>query len=237
MQAFYNLRTGAKFAIGFGTCVLILLITGAVALQQMGKVAQKARDLAERQLITAIAFGELDANLQRMRTRERRHMQTVYNRADLPAAEQAVEKDRRSVEESIQKLEASQLDAEARQLLDQFKAAWQEYLPLHQRLLQLNREGKAAEATRLMDGEMRTLVRTRMDPAVDRFRQYVQQHAQEAQVVVAATYRKAQVGTVTLLVLAATFSTPAGLVYLPLHHEGYPADGTEVAKPARARPA
>ncbi|MDW8103650.1 MAG: methyl-accepting chemotaxis protein [Armatimonadota bacterium] len=210
MRTFYNLRTGTKLAIGFGTCVLILFVAGTTALQQMAHLAQRAHHIAEQQLAIAIAFGELDANLQRMRTRERRHMQAVYNRKDMRAAEEAVTKDRQSVEESIQKLESAQLDREAQQMLSQFKAAWQEYLPLHHQLLQLNRAGKAEEATQLMDGKMRSIVRQRMDPVVEQFRAYVRQRSKEASASVTAAYHTARTRTVTLFVIAMAVATLLG---------------------------
>jgi len=83
MRAFYNLSTSVKLGIGFGTCVLLTVAVGVFSLVQLAKVNQPAREVVEHHLANAIAFGEIDSNMQQVRAREFRHMLAIGNTQEM----------------------------------------------------------------------------------------------------------------------------------------------------------
>jgi methyl-accepting chemotaxis protein len=202
MRAFYNLSTSVKLGIGFGTCVLLTVAVGVFSLVQLAKVNQPAREVVEHHLANAIAFGEIDSNMQQVRAREFRHMLAIGNMQEMQAAEEAARKNIQAVEEAFKQYEASLKQTEDRQTFEELKSAWAEYVALHKQLIQLNRQGKRDEAERFVAEKMRPVLRERIEPLIQKIDEEIAQKSKRAGAVIGEAYQRARLWTGIFVVCA-----------------------------------
>ncbi|MCL6476590.1 MAG: MCP four helix bundle domain-containing protein, partial [Firmicutes bacterium] len=210
MRAFYNLSTSVKLGIGFGTCVLLTVAVGVFSLVQLAKVNQPAREVVEHHLANAIAFGEIDSNMQQLRAREFRHMLAIGNMQEMQATEAAARKNIEAVDETFKQYEASLRGAEDRQTFEELKSAWAEYVVLHHQLIQLNRQGKRDEAERFVAEKMRPVLRERLDPLIHKIDEEIAQKSKRAETVIEETYQRARLWTGIFVVCAVLVSSLFG---------------------------
>jgi len=202
MRAFYNLNTSVKLGIGFGTCVLLTVAVGVFSLVQLAKVNQPAREVVEHHLANAIAFGEIDSNMQQVRAREFRHMLAIGNTQEMQKAEEAARKNIQAVEEAFKQYEASLKGTEGRQTFEELKSAWAQYVALHDQLIQLNTQGKRSEAERFMAEKMRPVLRERIDPLIQKIDEEIAQKSKRAGAVIGEAYQRARLWTGIFVVCA-----------------------------------
>jgi len=175
-------------------------------------VNQPAREVVEHHLANAIAFGEIDSNMQQVRAREFRHMLAIGNTQEMQKAEEAARKNIQAVEEAFQQYEASLKQTEDRQTFEELKSAWAEYVALHKQLIQLNRQGKRDEAERFVAEKMRPVLRERIDPLIRKIDEEIAQKSKRAETVIAATYEKARFWVGLFVVCAVLVASLFGLL-------------------------
>ncbi|GIV20919.1 MAG: chemotaxis protein [Armatimonadota bacterium] len=202
MQRFYNLSTAVKLGVGFGVCALLTAAVGIFNLVQLVKVNQPAREVVRHHLANAIAFGKMDSNMQQVRAREFRHMLAIGDPKEMQAAEEAAQKNIQAIEEAFKQYEASLTSEDNRQTFEELKSAWAEYVKLHEQLIQLNRQGKRAEAARFVAEQMRPVLRERIDPLIQQIDQEVSEKSKRAEAAIMGTYGRARVWTILFVLFA-----------------------------------
>ncbi|MCS6830593.1 MAG: methyl-accepting chemotaxis protein [bacterium] len=203
MHTFRDLSIAAKLSISFGMCVLLTVSAGIFSLTQLKRVVQPAREIAEHHLTSAIIFGRISSNIQQVRAREFRHILAIGNLQEMQAAEEAARKNIQTVEQYFKQYEASLNATDDRQLFEQLKSAWAEYLQLHEQLILLNRQGKRIESERFAAEKMRPLLRERLDPLMQQIDQDISQKSQRAERAIAAAYQRAQAWMVFFIICVA----------------------------------
>ena len=192
MQRFYNLSTALKLGIGFGVCVVLTALVGFFGLTRLERVYQTAREVVQHHLAGAIAFSELDTNIQQIRSRQNRHTLAIGNPQEMQATEEAARKNIQAAEEAFKQYESALSDGENRQKLEELKTAWGEFLTLHEQLIQLNRQGKRAESDRFAAEKLRPLMRERIDPMIEQIRENIQKGSRDAEAAAERTYASAR---------------------------------------------
>ena len=70
MNWFSNLKTGRKLALGFGTCLLLALTVGVVALSRMAQMNRLEKEITEVSLTGIKTLAVADAAMRQVRILE-----------------------------------------------------------------------------------------------------------------------------------------------------------------------
>ncbi len=192
MRRFWNLPTVWKLTIGFGVCTILTVLVGGVALMQMGRINRPAQEIAGRYLPTAAAVGDIASNVYNTRAFQYNHLAKIGDPNQMQKVEEAAREAIEAVNKALGRYESLITSAEERQMLEEFKNAWAEFVKLHEQLIQLDRAGKRDEASRFLVEVLRPVLREKMDPLLESMHQRVEQNAQQAESHIAAAYRAAR---------------------------------------------
>jgi methyl-accepting chemotaxis protein len=153
MRWFYNLRIGTKLLTSFITLSLLAGVIGAVGVVNIRKIAEEDRAMYERITVPVSELLVISTSFQRMRVNVR----------DLVAAKNFEQRNhfsgqikvlRDELETTTASFEKTIITEEARKLFRNLEDARKTYLPLLDRVIQLDLAGKDAEANALLHGDM-----------------------------------------------------------------------------------
>jgi methyl-accepting chemotaxis protein len=156
MNWFSNLKTGRKLALGFGTCLLLALTVGAVALSRMAQMNRLEKEITEVSLTGIKTLAVADAAMRQVRILEYRHVLTD-EAAAMDKIEGLMNAQQERIGAALDDYERSIVDAEDRKNLDTLKGHWERYQTLHQKVLQLGRRNDTRRGAALLNGPMADL--------------------------------------------------------------------------------
>ena len=145
MNWFKNLKTGAKLLVGFGTMIVLLGTTIAIAYNAITAIRDSQRKVFEKQFVGVMAMVELRADLNRQRALLL-EMTLTTNRTEQETRAEEIRSRTRKIDESLQKLaEFYRGNAKFTLKLDELKGTLVVFRQTRETLIKLMFEGKNEE--------------------------------------------------------------------------------------------
>ena len=142
-----------------GTLGLLLALTLAVAgtaLWQLGEMRAVTKEITSNWLIAVERINKMNTATSDLRLAEYEHVLNTDEKA-MAGIEQSMKALLATFDADHQAYEATISTAEERKLHDSFKAEWQRYMAIHERVLASSRANETDTAKALLDGESRKL--------------------------------------------------------------------------------
>ncbi len=153
---FSSMKLKTKLASGFLSILLLMIGLGTLAINRLVVVNDQAKEMSENWLPSVRYTSALNTNTSDFRIAEYGHI--------LSQTEQAMSKHEKIMETLSNDLKKNQAtyellisSAEERQIYDEFKRLWGEYLQEHEKLLAISRQNKTEEAQKLIEGKSREM--------------------------------------------------------------------------------
>lgn len=154
MKWYYNLKIRAKLLTGFGVVLVTMLFLGVFSIEKLQLVSKYVSTMASESMPSIHYASAVESDVSALRRQEFGHV--LFDRKEemdryesqMKDSLSKLAKDRDNLEKLIK------TDRE-KQLFADFNSAWSSYFTLHNRLLELSRAGKKAEAALLIRTEMR----------------------------------------------------------------------------------
>ncbi len=157
MNWFYNLKTARKLALGFGLCLALTLLVGAVAISRMAQMNRKAGLLDAGTSRGMRALVTFSGPMRQFRITEYR---AALNNDPAKFAKDAARlaEMRDQAREGLAAYEAGVSVPEDRANIEALKASWAQYLALHDReLMPALRRADSAREKALLNDTMRDI--------------------------------------------------------------------------------
>ena len=155
MSWFRNLKIGAKLLCVVAVVLGLMTFLGVFAVNELAKVNATSTEMELNWVPSISTLGEIQHHANEVRRAELRHL-LASTEDDMGAQEQKLEhalSEMATVVTSYEKLITSD---EERQLYNEYKTSWVEYLRDTRKVMELNHQRKNAEARQLMQAGQRT---------------------------------------------------------------------------------
>lgn len=145
MKYLGNLRIGARLRVGFGVALLLLLLTGGLAVLQVSRIYGGTQDIAENWLPSVQSLGEIRALANGVR---RASLRSILESDARQKQDQRTQHDAAlsSLSTAMADYEKLVSSHEEQQIVDNMKKAWTTYLGSDKSLLELSESGDAGFA-------------------------------------------------------------------------------------------
>jgi methyl-accepting chemotaxis protein len=149
MAWFNNLKIGKKLGLGFGVVLVLTGVLGVFSIRQISKINANTVDIETSWLPSVRTLGELrnDANLTR------RWESSYFLNSDKAEAQARIDHSIADLHDDEKKYEALISSDEERRIYEEFRSAWDKYIAIKDRVLELSRQGKEKEAQALTMSE------------------------------------------------------------------------------------
>jgi len=209
LSRFQNLKIRTKVTIAFAFTLLVSVSLGGFALQRLGTVNAHAAEVRDSWLPSVEALGDyaLKAMIFRLRG-------AYLMLADTPEKQvneiKATDEAQAAAEKAWAKYEPLVTPGFERQLADEIKAGWTEYVALNRKLADLVRGEDRVGAIEFYNGEMRTVFVSKINEKIAKDVQWNSGEGRKAANAGEAAYVSAQYWIIGALLLAALLSVVAG---------------------------
>ena len=149
MAWFSNLSIGKKLGSGFSLVLVLMAVLGTLSLLQLAKINESTVDIATNWLPSVRTIGQLRFDA----TEVRRWELSYFINSDKAQAEERIEHAQSKVIDAEKEYEPLISSEEERQIYQQFRAEWDKYLAVKDRVLGLAHDGKDKEAKDLSISE------------------------------------------------------------------------------------
>lgn len=146
-----NLTIGKRSALGFGLIGLLVLFLGLFALNQMANMRKESREVDENWLPSIMAISELNMTVMRIRALTLR-MTIAEDVQVVQSTAQRLAQLRGEVAERDAQYVKLLTTAEEKSAYQRFKQAFDQYLPLQQRIVDQVQRGEHDQAIALING-------------------------------------------------------------------------------------
>ncbi|HDR9021722.1 TPA: MCP four helix bundle domain-containing protein [Burkholderia vietnamiensis] len=164
MKYLVNLRIGTRLRVGFGITLLLLMVTGGLAMLQASRIYEGTREIADNWLVSVQTLGEIRALANGVR---RATLRSVLESEASAKNSQRSQHDAAlaSMKAAMASYEKLVSSPEERQLFDSMGKAWSAFLASDAKLLALSESGDAgfAAARSLATGESAMLFAQALD--------------------------------------------------------------------------
>ncbi|HDR8934421.1 TPA: MCP four helix bundle domain-containing protein, partial [Burkholderia vietnamiensis] len=164
MKYLVNLRIGTRLRVGFGITLLLLMVTGGLAMLQASRIYGGTREIADNWLVSVQTLGEIRALANGVR---RATLRSVLESEASAKNSQRSQHDAAlaSMKAAMASYEKLVSSPEERQLFDSLGKAWSAFLASDAKLLALSESGDAGfgAARSLATGESATLFAQALD--------------------------------------------------------------------------
>ncbi len=153
MNGFRDLKTGHKFGLGFGLCLLLALIVGVVAVTRMAHLNALVRLIVTDTMGGTERVSGLNDTVRQTRLYEYQHVNARTDGAKKRAEGEMADE----ITESNKAIQGYSANADApaeREKLNALKSAWGGYLADDRTLLTLSRAHQEGQAMALLNGRM-----------------------------------------------------------------------------------
>lgn len=152
-----NLKIRSKLFILVGMLIVGLIALGMTSLSFMSKINGSSTILAENWLPSTIAAEELNTLTSDYRINEFAHI-VAQDQKSMASYETEMERIKGEIDATFNNYTSNlATDDTDRSMMEDARAAWQEYLSIHDRMITLSRENQTQEAMSLVNGEAKTL--------------------------------------------------------------------------------
>lgn len=146
-----NLTIGKRSALGFGLIGLLVLFLGLFALNQMANMRKESREVDENWLPSIMAISELNMTVMRIRALTLR-MTVAEDAQVVQSTAQRLAQLRGEVAERDAQYVKLLTTAEEKSAYQRFKQAFDQYLPLQQRIVDQVQRGEHDQAIAIING-------------------------------------------------------------------------------------
>ena len=153
MKAFYNLKLANKLLLSFVIVLTLMAGLGGFSVVQLGKVNQKASDLADNWMPSARVLLEIKIILARYRSTELNHLLSESSE-DRAFYEKSMAGIWTELQKSLATYQKISSTAEQKEITAQMLAAMPPYLAVHDKLLALSTAGRDEEARAFVRGDV-----------------------------------------------------------------------------------
>ena len=153
MNAFYNLKTAYKLAIGFGLCLALAVIIGALSMTRMAQMNTISKNILSDSLAGVEALGQFQAASRQVRTREYRHA-LASTPKEMDQAESEITKSEADAQNALKSYQATISDPADKQNWDELQGEWQKYGDMKSALLVLSRKNEFKSCAAMLNGPM-----------------------------------------------------------------------------------
>jgi len=202
MRWFYNQSTKAKLAVGFGTCLALMLAMGVFSISRLGQIDAMSNTIIAGPLAGGIAMGNFNGDMRQFRIYEYRHVMAAGQPALLQDIEGAMSQSLSETEKHLKQYEATIRTEEDRQSFNRLKQSWERYLQLHSKLTELDRQGKRQQAEALINGEMKDIFLGEVVPALEKMLDWNEAYGKKLAAQADRTYRQSRLYIVGVLLVA-----------------------------------
>jgi len=145
MKWFYNLKTGTKLMVSFFTVLAVTAFLGIFSIRNMAEVQKAGAEVANMYLPVTYSLSDINTNTSDFRIAELQHiLSTVKEDMDRYEADMAKQLDNIKRNQSVCE---PLIDAgKEKELYEEFKKLWAEYLAESKKSISLSRENKNEEA-------------------------------------------------------------------------------------------
>src|SRR5574344_1186519 len=140
-----DLSISKKLVLSFSLFFMLLLSLGGMSFSLLSGAEDKCHIISTQIIPEMLDSAALKQNLADVRRLELRFM-LLGNGANLPQEEQLVAEMLTRVQQSLADYESNLRTPEQRTLFEELRNKWQAYLPLHQEIMSLKREGQTEVA-------------------------------------------------------------------------------------------
>ena len=145
MTWFSKMKIAAKLGLGFGAVLALMVVLGVFSLLQLSRVNGNTVEIATNWLPSVKTIADVRFECAAARRWELSH---VLN-PDKALAQSRLDQSLAAIDASQKKYEPLISSDEERRLYQQYRSAWDKYMAVQMRVLELSRQNKTAEATRL----------------------------------------------------------------------------------------
>jgi|GEM_PF-6039238 len=149
MKWFYNLKTGTKLMASFFTVLAVTAFLGIFSIRNMVEIHNSGAEIANMYLPATYSLSDIDTNTSDFRIAELQHiLSTVKEDMDRYEADMAKQLDNIKRNQSVCE---PLIDAgKEKELYEEFKKLWAEYLAESKKSVSLSRENKNEEARNMV---------------------------------------------------------------------------------------
>ncbi|MGP0097491.1 MAG: methyl-accepting chemotaxis protein, partial [Terriglobales bacterium] len=142
---FRKMKIAWKLGLGFGSVLALMSVLGIFSLVQLSHLNGNTVEIATNWLPSVKTLADLRFDCAMVRRWELSH---ILN-SDKAQAQASMDRALAAIPETAKKYEPLISSDEERHIYEQYRAAWDKYLGVQGRVLELSRQTKTAEATRL----------------------------------------------------------------------------------------
>jgi methyl-accepting chemotaxis protein len=145
MKWFYNLKTGTKLTVSFFTVLAVTAFLGIFSIRNMAEVQKAGAETANMYLPATYSLSDINTNTSDFRIAELQHiLSTVKEDMNRYEADMAKQLDNIKRNQSV--CEPLIYAGKEKELYEEFKKLWGEYLAESRKSISLSRENKNEEA-------------------------------------------------------------------------------------------
>ena len=152
MNAFHNLKIGSKLIVAFLLVAAIAAVVGAVGIVKIRQIDAADTKLYEKMTVPLGDLAFMSISFQRVRINLRDFLETKDAKEKQVALE-TLTKLRQDITDRGDKYEKTIISEEARSIFQEFKESRKIYVGYLDKVLELDKTGKEAEAIALLHGE------------------------------------------------------------------------------------
>ena len=156
MKWFYNLKIGMKITLTVTSVLCLTAFLGIFSIVQLAKVNQTSTDMADNWMPSARAVSDINTKTGDYRSAELQHILSE-SKERMDYFERQMADILTGIKNTQTQYERLLSSAEEKSLYQKFTKEWDDYLQLHEKIIQVSRENRAEEAKALIRGESQKL--------------------------------------------------------------------------------
>ena len=227
---FNNLKIATKLGAAFATMVVLALVVGGMAIQQMAQMYEKTHDIASSLLPSVKAMGTMGSTLNQFRRAEDDHVLALDDKT-MDEVDKALARARQSLTEQLKAYEPLISGPEERKEVDDLHKALAAHFSTHAKLIPLSRGGEKTfdEAKAWLRGDSRASFYA-AEAALKDIIELNDRGAAKASAEAEATYHAARAWVLALLLGMALLASGMAVVIVRTLTRQLGADTAEAAQ-------
>lgn len=147
-----KLTIKARLFLGFGLMALLFIVSGYIAVESLTEINASNDQLALQSLPSIDYVHSINTAVSTYRVKELRYAITD-DQETLTGLEAEMKELNDTVNENVRNYDEIVLEGEDKELFNEIKQGWEDYLVISNQVLELSREGKKDEAVALANGQ------------------------------------------------------------------------------------
>ena len=150
-----NLKIGTRLGLGFVLMMVLIIVMALFGINRLAVLDSEMDKMAEDYYPKTVVANDLIDNMNLV-ARGIRNLVIMDDKAEEARERQRLGAARKAMSESMEKLEKTITSPKGKEMFAKVQGARSKYVPIMEKVLKLDEEGKAAEVKTLLMGDMRT---------------------------------------------------------------------------------